>query len=108
MIGFGQDGDDPNGNDFADTDKQRDTLEKETFKGIMRILRDHSVKQPIVFVIKNVAAFNHSALNDLIHLMKKHRQVLNPENNNIYGHFCLVLGVQSTSGTDDLFVRITI
>jgi hypothetical protein len=71
----------------------------------MRIIKDHQVKQPIVLVIKNVAAFSHSALNDLIHLMKKYRH---PLNHREYGHFCLVLGVQSTSGTDDLFVRITI
>ena len=29
------------GNDFVDMDKHREILEKETFKGIMRILREH-------------------------------------------------------------------
>ena len=41
MAMFG-DADEPvYSNDFAETDKQRDILESETFKGILRIIRDH-------------------------------------------------------------------
>ena len=78
-------------NQFAVSDKQNEFLEKETFLGVKKILELAEQTGVVVIVIKNVKNFNHIALNDLIHFLKKHR---NPNSNeNMCFHFCLVLGV---------------
>jgi hypothetical protein len=74
-------------------------LQKETFYGIKKLLdlADGS-KQPVIFIIKNIKAFNHQVLNDLIHLIKKYRAT--------YGcNMSLMLGVQNNN-RDEVYLRI--
>lgn len=53
-----------------------------------------------MFIIKNIKAFNHVVLNELIHLLKKYRY---SEGIN----FCLMLGVQNNN-RDEVTLRINI
>lgn len=62
--------------------------------------------RPIVFVIKNIKAFNHVVLNELIHLLRKYRR---PQGQ-ITKHgcnFCLMLGVQNNN-REEVHLRINI
>lgn len=55
-------------------------------------------RQPVIFIVKNIKAFNQSVLNDLIHLVKKYRST--------YGcNMSLMLGVQNNS-RDEVYLRI--
>lgn len=57
-------------------------------------------KIPVIFIIKNIKAFNHQVLNDLIHLIKKYRSS--------YGcNMSLMLGVQNNN-RDEVYLRINI
>lgn len=81
---------------------ESETLGKETFLGVKKILERKGVKvdQPIIFIVKNIKLFNTNVLNDLIHMIKKYR--------NQYGiNFCLILGVQNNN-KEEIHLRINI
>jgi len=76
-----------------------EVLQKETFYGIKKLLDlADDPRQPVIFIIKNIKAFNHTVLNDLIHLIKKYRAT--------YGcNMSLMLGVQNNN-RDEVYLRI--
>ena len=76
-------------------------MSKETFYGVKEIVENQKIgSQPIVFIIKNIKAFNHVVLNELIHLLKKYRH---SDGLNL----CLMLGVQNNN-RDEVHLRINI
>ena len=64
--------------------------------------------RPIIFVVKNIKSFNHAVLNELIHLLKKHRAYTSASGG-MSGSFnlCLMLGVQNNN-REEVHLRINI
>lgn len=87
---------------WLDQSEFGDIFQKETFYGIKKLLDlcPTGPKIPVIFIIKNIKAFNHQVLNDLIHLIKKYRST--------YGcNMSLMLGVQNNN-RDEVYLRINI